>query len=164
MSEQGQLELLISLSDQHCRLMSGNGCLFEADVSTALSGPGELKDSGCTPRGRHIIRACIGGNLAKNTVFVGRRPTEESYHAALAEQYPDRDWILTRILWLSGLEVGRNRLGNVDTMQRYIYIHGCPDDLPMGEPLSHGCVRMRNDDVVTLFNLVKPGTHVMISE
>ena len=154
----------ISISEQNCRVLEGDRCVFEAQVSTAKNGPGERKDSGCTPRGLHVIRACIGAGQPKNTVFVARRPTGELYNQSLALQFPDRDWILTRILWLSGLEVGRNRLGNVDTMQRYIYIHGCPDELQMGEALSHGCIRMHNNDLLTLFDLVTPGTKVMIHE
>lgn len=156
--------LTISIKDQWCQLLVNDVCVFEAAVSTALNGAGEQKDSGCTPRGLHQIRACIGADHVENTVFTGRRPTGEVYSAALGEQYPNRDWILTRILWLSGLELGKNRLANVDTMQRYIYIHGCPDSLPMGEPLSHGCIRMHNKDLVTLFDLVSPGTHVLIRE
>jgi hypothetical protein len=154
----------ISISQQICRVLEADKCLFEAAVSTAKNGPGEEKDSACTPRGLHVIRACIGAGQPENTVFVGRRPTGESYDERLACQFPDRDWILTRILWLSGLELGRNRLGNVDTMQRYIYIHGCPDSLPMGEPLSHGCIRMHNKDLLALFDLVAPGTKVMIHQ
>lgn len=154
----------ISLSEQRCQLIDGDAVLFEASVSTALNGAGEQKNSGCTPRGWHQIRACIGADQAPNTVFLARRPTGEIYGKQLAEQYPDRDWILTRILWLSGCEVGKNRLGNVDTMQRYIYIHGCPDTEPMGVPLSHGCVRMHNTDLIALFALVKPGEQVWIHE
>lgn len=154
----------LSISEQYCRLLDGNKQLFEANISTAVNGVGEQKNSGCTPRGLHIIRACIGANQPENTIFVGRRPTGEIYTAELGLQYPDQDWILTRILWLSGLELGKNRLANVDTMQRYIYIHGCPDSLPMGEPLSHGCIRMHNKDLLTLFDLVKPGTKVLIHE
>lgn len=157
----------IYLSLQTCRVLSGDEgevCLFEASVSTAKNGPGEMKNSECTPRGLHTIRACIGADFPDNTIFVGRRPTGELYSDALSAQLPERDWILTRILWLSGLEVGRNRLANVDTMQRYIYIHGCPDRLPMGEPLSHGCIRMHNRDLLVLFDLVKAGTQVMIHE
>ena len=131
-------------------------------VSTARLGAGEKRDSFCTPRGRHIIRAKIGAGQPLNTVFAGRRPTGEIYSAVLTEQFPDRDWILTRILWLSGCEVGFNRLGNVDTMQRYIYIHGSPDIEPMGIPGSIGCVRMRNSDVVDLFDRVAVGTLVNI--
>ena len=132
-------------------------------VSTAANGVGCEKDSGCTPLGRHIIRAKIGADLPMNTVFVGRRPTGEVLSPQLAAQYPQRDWILTRILWLSGTEIGKNRLGNVDSMQRYIYIHGTPDAEPMGQPCSHGCVRMRNQDVVELFDLVEIGTPVLIN-
>ncbi|MDH5592055.1 MAG: L,D-transpeptidase, partial [Gammaproteobacteria bacterium] len=151
-------------TEQHCQLIEDNELVFEAQVSTALNGVGEQKDSGCTPRGLHQIRACIGAGQPENTIFVGRRPTGKIYTDELGQQFPERDWILTRILWLSGLELGRNRLENVDTMQRYIYIHGCPDSLPMGEPLSHGCIRMRNKDLLALFELVKAGTKVLIHE
>ena len=157
----------VSLSLQICRVLLDNEektCLFEASVSTAKNGPGELVNSECTPRGRHQIRACIGEDMPSNTIFVGRRPTGQIYSEALSAQFPERDWILTRILWLSGLEVGRNRLANVDTMQRYIYIHGCPDSLPIGKPLSHGCIRMHNRDLLVLFDLVKVGTQVTIHE
>ena len=154
----------ISITLQSCMLTNDGELLFESSVSTALNGAGEHKNSGCTPRGLHQIRACIGAGQPENTVFVGRRPTGEIYTAELAKQFPYRDWILTRILWLSGLELGKNRLANVDTMQRFIYIHGCPDELPMGIPLSHGCIRMHNKDLLTLFDLVVPGIHVYIHE
>jgi lipoprotein-anchoring transpeptidase ErfK/SrfK len=131
-------------------------------ISTAVNGIGSEKNSGRTPLGRHIIRAKIGAGAPVNTVFVGRRPTGEILSPELMAQHPQRDWILTRILWLSGTEVGKNRLGNVDSMQRYIYIHGTPDTEPMGQPCSHGCVRMRNQDVVELFDLVDVGTPVFI--
>ncbi len=133
-------------------------------VSTALNGPGERMNSECTPRGRHIVRARIGAGLPIGTVFVGRRPTGEIYSEELASQFPGRDWILTRILWLRGLEPGRNRFGEVDSMRRYIYIHGTPDDQPMGVPRSHGCIRMRNDDIVDLFDDVPAGAVVDILE
>lgn len=133
-------------------------------VSTAANGAGCLKNSGCTPLGHHIVRAKIGAGMPLNTVFVGRRPTGEILTPDLAAQFPERDWILTRILWLSGTEIGNNRLGDVDTMQRYIYIHGTPDTEPMGQPRSHGCVRMRNQDVLELFDLVDVGTPVVIVE
>lgn len=155
--------LKISITDQHCWLLQGESVLFDAPVSTALNGPGEQKNSGCTPRGLHQIRAKIGDGLPVNTVFVGRRPTSEIYSPELARHYPDRDWILTRILWLSGLEPGKNRLANVDTMQRYIYIHGCPDELPMGVARSHGCIRMHNEDLVKLFAMMPVGSTVEIT-
>ena len=131
-------------------------------VSTALNGSGQQKQSGCTPLGKHLIRAKIGADAPVNAVFVGRRWTGEIYTAELQQAHPQRDWILTRILWLSGKQQGFNRLGQVDTMQRYIYIHGCPDSEPMGEPRSHGCIRMRNQDVLDLFERVPAGTDVNI--
>ena len=154
----------ISLSQQRCQLWQCEQCLFSAPVSTALNGPGEQEGSGCTPRGWHNIRACIGHGQPVNTVFRGRRPTGEIYTADLAKQFPDKDWILSRILWLSGLEPGKNRLGNVDTMRRYIYIHGTPDSEPMGVAKSHGCIRLHNQDLLTLFDLVEPGLKVFIHE
>ena len=131
-------------------------------VSTASAGPGEAEGSGCTPRGAHQVRAKIGAGQPARAVFQARRPTGEVYTAELAATYPDRDWILTRILWLSGLEPGRNRLGRTDTMRRFIYIHGTPDSEPMGEPRSHGCIRMTNADVLDLFDRVAVGTRVDI--
>lgn len=132
-------------------------------ISSARNGVGEESGSYRTPRGRHLIRAKIGAGQPLNTVFVERRPTGEIYDAALAAQHPGRDWILTRILWLSGCEPGYNRLGRVDTMRRAIYIHGSPDSAEMGRPGSHGCIRMRNSDIVELFDLVSPGTRVDIA-
>jgi len=131
-------------------------------VSTAKRGPGEENGSLQTPRGRHIVRAKIGAGQPLNAVFVRRRPTGEVWSPELHGQYPGRDWILTRILWLSGCEPGRNRLGDVDTMRRYIYIHGSPDSAEMGKPGSIGCIRMRNADIVELFDLVVPYTPVQI--
>ncbi|MDX1456199.1 MAG: L,D-transpeptidase [Marinobacter sp.] len=131
-------------------------------ISTALNGPGERQNSGCTPRGEHYVRACIGAGQPINSVFVGRRPTGELYSAQLAQEHPERDWILTRILWLCGREWGSNRGPGVDSFRRFIYIHGTPDSEPMGVPRSHGCVRMRNRDLVELFERVPPGTPVLI--
>ncbi|GMR20319.1 MAG: L,D-transpeptidase [Gammaproteobacteria bacterium] len=138
------------------------GVILSARISTAKNGVGEVMDSEQTPRGVHIIRAKIGAGARSDTVFVGRRPTGEIYSTELRKQHPDRDWILTRIMWLSGTEVGRNRLGNVDTMRRYIYIHGAPFDDPMGVPNSHGCIKMHNKDIITLFDNVPVGTLVNI--
>jgi len=131
-------------------------------ISTALKGVGCQKGSNQTPIGKHQIRAKIGAGLPINSVFVARRPTGEIYSEDLARAYPQRDWILSRILWLSGCEPGVNRLGSVDSMQRYIYIHGTPDSEPMGIPRSHGCIRMRNQDLIWLFDRVNTGTEVWI--
>lgn len=153
----------ISIKRQTLTLLNNAGeLLAQYAVSTAANGVGCEKDSGCTPLGQHIVRAKIGEGAAANTVFVGRRPTGEIYTPALMAEFPNRDWILTRILWLSGREVGKNRLGNVDTMQRYIYIHGTPDSTELGKIGSHGCVRMRNADIIELFSRVPVGTTVDI--
>jgi lipoprotein-anchoring transpeptidase ErfK/SrfK len=153
----------ISISRQTLTLYDDQGeVLKEYSVSTAVNGPGERCGSQCTPRGRHIVRAKIGARQPVNTVFVGRRPTGERYTPELGAQFPERDWILTRILWLSGCEVGFNRLGDVDSMRRFIYIHGSPDSVPMGVPGSIGCVRMRNADILELFDRVAAGTPVDI--
>src|SRR2546422_4308426 len=133
-------------------------------VSTAKRGAGEKNGSLCTPRGRHIVRAKIGAGQPLNAVFVRRRPTGEVWTPELHEKYPGRDWILTRILWLSGCEPGRNRLGDVDTMRRYIYIHGSPDSAEKGKPGSIGCVRLRNKDIIGLYDLVTPYNEVVIAE
>ncbi|RFA24652.1 L,D-transpeptidase [Alkalilimnicola ehrlichii] len=154
----------VSIARQDLCLQQGSELRKKYLVSTARAGPGELNGSGCTPRGWHQVRAKIGGHEPLGAVFVGRRPTGEIYDEALAVRYPQRDWILTRILWLSGLEPGRNRLGERDTMRRYIYIHGCPDSAELGQPGSHGCIRMRNEDVADLFERVPVGTRVVISE
>ena len=159
------MRIEISISNQTLTLFDNFGGIgAKCAVSTAANGVGCEKDSGCTPLGAHIIRAKIGADAPVNTVFVGRRPTGEICTPELMAQYPNRDWILTRILWLSGTEIGKNRLGNVDTMQRYIYIHGTPDSTDMGEVGSHGCVRMRNADVIELFDLVEAGTPVLVLE
>lgn len=156
--------ILIDLARQRLWLYSAGRPEYEYPVSTALNGAGELMGSEKTPRGLHRVRARIGADCEPGTVFVGRRPTGEIYTPALARRFPDRDWILTRILWLCGEEPGRNRLGRCDSMQRYIYIHGTPDSEPMGEPRSHGCVRMRNRDVIELFDRVPVGLKVQIEE
>jgi lipoprotein-anchoring transpeptidase ErfK/SrfK len=155
----------ININTQALDLLEESGSLIKRySISTSKNGAGEANGSYCTPRGRHIIRAKIGGGEAVNTVFVERRPTGEVYSSELAKRFPGRDWILTRILWLSGCEPGHNRLGNVDTMRRAIYIHGSPDSATMGKPGSHGCVRMRNPDIVELFDLVPVRTPVEICE
>jgi hypothetical protein len=156
--------LRIDLKQQTLSLYEGQRVVRTYAVSTALNGPGERFSSGCTPRGLHRIRLKIGAGCPLGCVFVGRRATGEVYSPALAAAQPGRDWILTRILWLTGLEPGRNRGGTVDTLRRFIYIHGCPDSEPMGVPRSHGCIRMRNRDLLELFERVDNATLVEIAE
>jgi lipoprotein-anchoring transpeptidase ErfK/SrfK len=159
------MRIEIDIAAQTLALLDKRGGLLrQYRVSTGANGVGELNGSFCTPRGRHVIRAKIGAGAAANTVFVERRPTGEVYSEELLQQYPGRDWILTRILWLSGCEVGFNRLGAVDTMRRCVYIHGTPDRTVLGKPGSRGCVRMRNSDIIELFDLIPVGTPVEIRE
>lgn len=158
------MKIEISLPLQRLVLLGENGeALKTYPVSTAKNGAGEKNGSLCTPRGRHIVRAKIGAGQPPNTVFVRRRPTGETWTPELDAQFPGRDWILTRILWLSGREPGKNRLGELDTMRRYIYLHGSPERVEMGKPGSIGCVRMRNRDIMELFDLVPAYTQVEIS-
>ena len=154
----------ISIPDQTLELNEDGKPIRRYLVSTSKNGAGEKYGSFCTPRGRHIVRAKVGAGAPVNTVFVKRRPTGEIYDDVLGSRFPGRDWMLTRLLWLSGCEPGFNRLGNVDTMRRYIYIHGSPDSAVMGKPGSIGCIRMRNRDLLELFDLVEAGIPVEITE
>jgi lipoprotein-anchoring transpeptidase ErfK/SrfK len=157
----GGTVIRVDLASQRL-VLEREGARTVYSVSTSKHGAGERRNSFKTPRGRHIVRAKIGAGAPVGAVFRGRRPTGEIYSAALAAAHPERDWILTRILWLSGTELGRNRLGEVDTMRRYVYIHGAPDTEPMGVPGSIGCIRMRNAEIVELFDLAPLGTVVEI--
>ena len=154
----------ISIARQTLVLLEGDIPTWCCPVATARNGPGEIMDSGCTPRGMHQIAAKIGNGCPPNTVFVGRRPSGEIWCPALARQYPDRDWILSRILWLSGLESGRNLGGPVDSKARFIYIHGCPDTLCLGTPSSGGCIRVHSQQMIHLFPLIEEGSTVLVTE
>ena len=156
--------IAISIAQQRLQLKQNDQVAFECAISSAKNGVGERHGSECTPRGWHYIRAKIGEGQPVNTVFVGRRPTGEIYTPGLRLEHPQRDWILTRILWLCGLEPGFNRLGPTDTMRRYIYIHGCPDEDSFDRPSSHGCIKLHNPDMLTLFDRVTAGTSVLITE
>ena len=159
------MKINVDVSKQQLELLDDTGKLMRRyAVSSSEKGAGELNGSFCTPRGKHIIRAKIGAGQPVNAVFLRRRPTGEIYTPELGAKYPDRDWMLTRILWLSGVEPGFNRLGDCDTMRRYIYIHGTPDSVRLGIPSSHGCIRMHNADLIELFDIVPAGTEVEIIE
>ena len=158
------MQIIINIALQQLTLQSNERVVRQYSISSAKKGVGEQQGSEQTPRGHHIVRAKIGANLPINTILKARRPTGEIYSAELAEQNANRDWVLTRILWLSGCKVGKNRGGNCDTMRRYIYIHGTPDSEPMGIPASHGCIRMRNTDLAELFTLTPLYASVFIHE
>jgi len=156
------MRIEIDLAKQELALLDGVRIVKRYAVSSAKNGPGEQTGSFCTPRGRHIIRAKIGAGAPLNAVFARRRPTGEIWTPELHAMYPGRDWILTRILWLSGCERGRNRLHEVDTMRRYIYLHGTHEYAELGKPGSIGCIRMRGEDIVELFDLVPPYIEVQL--
>lgn len=158
------MKIDVSISQQSMQVFEDNKLIKTYSISTAKNGAGETFGSEKTPRGQHVIRAKIGANCPENTVFIARRPTGEIYTAQLGRDEPGRDWILTRILWLSGKEKGINRFGCVDTMRRYVYIHGSPDEAKMGVPGSRGCIRMRNKDIIELFDLIPCGTPINIHE
>lgn len=158
------MKINIYVSAQRLDLLDEHGNIVrQYRISSSKNGTGQQNGSFCTPLGKHVIRAKIGAGQPANTVFIKRRPTGEIYTPELERQFPKRDWILTRILWLSGCELGFNRLGAVDTMRRYIYIHGTPDSVEMGKPGSIGCIRMRNSDLIALFDQVSAGTPVEIT-
>jgi len=157
-------KIAIDIGAQRLDVLEGGKSIAQFPVSTSKFGAGELRGSFKTPRGRHIVRAKIGAGQPRAAVFVGRRPTGEICTPALVRAQPERDWILTRILWLSGTEPGRNRLGDVDTMRRFIYIHGTPDSVELGSPSSIGCVRVSNDAALELFDLIALRTVVDIRE
>ena len=158
------MKINIYVSAQRLDLLDEHGNIVrQYRISSSKNGTGQQNGSFCTPLGKHVIRAKIGAGQPANAVFIKRRPTGEIYTSELGRQFPKRDWILTRILWLSGCEPGFNRLGAVDTMRRYIYIHGTPDSVEMGKPGSIGCIRMRTSDLIVLFDQVSAGTTVEIT-
>lgn len=154
---------VISISQQRLFVWQDDVCVFDCAISSAENGLGCVRDSGCTPTGKHYVRAVIGSEMPSNTVFKARRPTGEFWSVELNTENPNRDWILGRILWLCGLERGINRGGDVDTFRRYIYLHGSPDDGVMGVPASHGCIRLRVSDMVTVFDYLGYGSLVDIT-
>ncbi|MGM0536752.1 MAG: L,D-transpeptidase family protein [Pseudomonadota bacterium] len=156
--------LEVDTAAQRLVVWRGREVDWQCAVSTAANGTGEEEGSGATPLGWHTVRAAIGAGNPAGSVYRGRRPTGEVYSEALAAEHPGRDWILTRILWLSGLEPGRNRGGKVDSQRRYIYLHGTPPSEPMGVARSHGCIRLRDEDLLALFEIAVPGTPVWLHD
>lgn len=161
----GQPWLHVSVAEQSLTLYDGRGLPQKRyTVSTAKNGVGERVNSYQTPRGWHRVCERIGDDVAPDTIIYRRKVTPWKYTPQLAAEYPDKDWILTRILWLCGMEPGKNQGGDVDSYDRAIYIHGAGQHVPFGTPTSRGCVRMRNEDVIELYNLTANGIDVLISE
>jgi L,D-transpeptidase YbiS len=164
LSDQRQLQLSVRLQTQRLTVHEDGVTIAEYAISTSLNGAGEKNGSQQTPRGLHEIRALIGSGAPRGAIFRRRRFTGEICTPEVLRNDPGRDWITTRILWLRGLEPGINRFGNVDTMRRYIYIHGTPRGDLIGRPASRGCIRMRDDDIIELFDRVSIGTRVLIAD
>lgn len=160
----GERRIRVLLGEQRLELLEDGQVMARYPVSTSVHGAGEQEGSEKTPRGRHEVAHKLGADQPRGAVLLGREATGEICTPDLVEAEPGRDWILSRILWLRGLEEGRNRGGSVDTERRYIYIHGTPEEDRIGRPASHGCIRMRNDDVIELFEQVGAGTPVEIVE
>ena len=152
----------IFIQNQTLEHIGKNGLSTIFSISSSGRGLGQIKGSYCTPLGEHIVRAKIGTGVPKYGIFKARRWTGDVWNKD--KHYDSNDLILSRILWLSGTQLGFNRLGNVDTMQRFIYIHGTHEEEKIGQPASHGCIRMLNDDVISLFQLVSIGERVLINE
>lgn len=163
-----KLMIEISLASQQLSLLEatprGPELLRQFPISTALNGAGEAEGSYRTPRGRHRIAQKIGAGAPLFAVFKGRQPTGEIWTPEFEAKTPGCDWILSRILWLEGMEAGKNQGDKVDSHARYIYIHGTNEEHKIGTPVSHGCIRMKNADVVALYDLVETGTEVNIRE
>ncbi|OGT50377.1 MAG: hypothetical protein A3E82_05030 [Gammaproteobacteria bacterium RIFCSPHIGHO2_12_FULL_38_11] len=148
------MPITINITQQKLYLKNSNDeIISEYIISSAKNGIGEKKGSGQTPLGLHTIYQKIGEAMPIFTVFKGRTPTGEIWNADLSQQYPDRDFILTRILWLTGPQT---------PLDRYIYIHGTSDEAYLGTPQSHGCIRMRNTDLIDFFEKVLEGESVFI--
>lgn len=158
------MHIKISIAEQKLHLYRDDARIKSFVISTAEKGIGQNKGSFCTPLGQHIVRAKIGQGAPLYALFAARRLTGKIWHPSMSATNSKEDWILTRILWLSGLEIGFNRLGNQDTMQRFIYIHGTNDLAGLGKPVSHGCIRMDNQDIIDLFDQINVGDHVLINE
>jgi L,D-transpeptidase YbiS len=157
--EPTQFILTVNISRQTVSLFENNKFVKMYPCSTSRFGIGEIKDSNCTPRGLHCIAEKIGGGEPPGTVFKERQIVGHTSQPEYANAK-----ITTRIMWLEGLEPGFNQGGDVDTHERYIYIHGTGDQESIGAPASHGCIHLADADLVSLFDLLPSGTLVWIAE
>jgi len=154
-----QIMIRISIAEQMLYHRDAAGVWMRYPISTASKGAGNQRDSFQTPLGKHRICNKIGANMPMMTAFRAREPIQIYEHG---NDNPKQDWILTRILWLGGMQTGINKRGQVDTHARYIYIHGTHDEAHIGTPVSHGCIRMKNNDIIHLFERCRLGESVYI--
>lgn len=155
------LAVWISVEEQIFRVLRGRDVVWEEPCATAAKGTGSVKGSNQTPLGWHMIKRKTGDGAPWGQVFRGGQATKEVWKPG---QSTKEDLVLTRVLFLDGLEPGKNKGGNVDSYERYIYIHGTNDEAKIGTPSSHGCIRLRNDAVIDVYELLPTGTPVLITE
>ena len=155
-------ELIVDISEQRLYFMQNDKILESFPISTSKYGEGSVVNSFKTPLGLHEIKEKIGENAEINSIFISRINTMRKAEIYKSIYDSSNDYVTSRILWLSGLEVGLNKGSGIDSYDRYIYIHGTHEEGLIGQKASDGCIRMFNKDVVYLFNIVPKGTKVYI--
>ena len=156
------IEIIVDISDQRLYLIEGSIIIESYPISSSKYGEGSIENSFKTPLGKHIIKEKIGSGAPLNTIFVARVNTNEKANIIRSLDDSEDDYVTSRILWLDGLEEGINKGEGVDSFNRFIYIHGTHEEGLIGQKSSHGCIRMFNNDVVKLYDIVKKGTKVYI--
>lgn len=159
---QDNLSIEIDISLQRLYLVDKSTIISSYPISSSKYGEGSKQNSFKTPLGSHMIKEMIGDQVPKNTIFISRINTQREAKIIHDQENSDNDYVTTRIMWLDGLEDGKNKGKGVDSYNRYIYIHGTHEEGLIGQKASHGCIRMFNSDVIELFNVVKKGTKVYI--
>ena len=154
--------ILVHIADQKLYVIEHGREQCNFTVSTSKFGSGCKQDSLQTPIGAHVIAKKIGQGKPLGEIFSGRKPTGQIADICHTNEATGQDLILTRIMWLKGLEQNKNSGKDCDSYQRYIYIHGTHEEGLLGTPASHGCVRMSNKDVIELYNRVDEGVFVYI--
>ena len=155
-------EIIVDISEQRLYLYNNDNLVQSFPVSTSKYGEGQIENSFKTPLGLHEIKEKIGAKAPINTIFTARENTNKIAEIQINPNDTEYDFVTSRILWLDGLENGINRGVGVDSYSRYIYIHGTHEEGLIGQKASHGCIRMFNNDVIELFDMVSEGTKVQI--
>jgi len=153
----------IDISQQRLYLKQNDDLIKSYPISSSKYGEGSTENSNMTPLGLHVIKEKIGTDVPINTLFISRINTKRTVNIENSRNKTKDDHITSRILWLDGLEEGKNKGKGVYSYSRYIYIHGTHEEGLIGEKASHGCIRMLNNDVIDLYNYVNIGTEVYIS-
>jgi len=159
---QDSLWMQVSVAQQKLFLMNKKDTLRNYEISTSKYGLGSESGSHKTPLGLHRVVEKYGDGAPEGTIFKSRINTGRIAEIEMRPQTTKLDYVTTRILWLDGMEPGKNKGGNVDSYHRYIYIHGTHEEGLIGRPASKGCIRMRNNEVIELYELVPIGTTIRI--